>query len=52
MKAERVKKMKIFQAHAAEDINQEVEEEANKYEESREEYVLTLFPDRISLTRK
>ena len=40
MKAERVKKMKIFQAHAAEDSDQEVEEEAKKDEDSSEEYVL------------
>ena len=40
MKAERVKNMKIFQAHAIGDSDQEVEEEAKKYEESSEEYVL------------
>ena len=40
MKEERVKKMKIFQAHVAEDNDQEVEEEAKKDEESNEEYVL------------
>ena len=40
MKAERVKKMKRFQAHFAEDNNQEVEEEAKKDEESSEECVL------------
>ena len=40
MKAERVKKMKIFQAHAAEDSDQEVEEEAKKDEDSNEEHVL------------
>ena len=40
MKAERVKKMKRFQAHAAEDSDQEVEEEAKKDEDSSEEYVL------------
>ena len=40
MKAERVKKMKIFQGHVAEDSDQEVEEEANKDEDSSEEYVL------------
>ena len=40
IKAERVKKMKRFQAHAAEDSDQEVEEEAKKDEESSEEYVL------------
>ena len=32
--------MKIFQAHAAEDNDQEVEEEAKKDEEASEEYVL------------
>ena len=32
--------MKRFQAHAAEDSDQEVEEEAKKDEESSEEYVL------------
>ena len=37
MKAERVKKMKIFQAHGAEDSDQEVEEELKKYEDSTEE---------------
>ena len=40
MKAKRVKNMNIFQAHAAKDSDQEVEEEANKDEESSEEYVL------------
>ena len=40
MKTERVKKMRRFQAHAAKDNDQEVEEEAKKYEESSEEYVL------------
>ena len=40
MKAEKVKKMKIFQAHVAEDNDQEVEEEAKKDEDSSEEYVL------------
>ena len=40
MKVERVKKMKIFQAHAVEDSDQEVEEEAKKDEDSSEEYVL------------
>ena len=40
MKAERVKKMKRFQAHAAEDSDQEVEEGVKKDEESNEEYVL------------
>ena len=40
MKAERVKKMKRFQAHAAKDSDQEVEEEAKKDEDSSEEYVL------------
>ena len=40
MKAEIVKKMKIFQAHAAEDSDQEVEEKAKKDEDSSEEYVL------------
>ena len=40
MKVERVKKMKRFQAHVAEDSDQEVEEEAKKDEESSEEYVL------------
>ena len=40
MKAERVKNMRRFQAHAAEDSDQEVEEEAKKDEESSEEYVL------------
>ena len=40
MKAERVKKMKRFQAHAAEESDQEVEEEAKRDEESSEEYVL------------
>ena len=32
--------MKFFQAHDAEDSDQEVEEEAKKDEESSEEYVL------------
>ena len=32
--------MRRFQAHAAKDSDQEVEEEAKKYEESGEEYVL------------
>ena len=40
MKAERVKKMRRFQAHAVEDSDQEVEEEAKKDEHSSEEYVL------------
>ena len=40
MKAERVKNMRRFQAHAAEDSDQEVEEEAKKNKESNEEYVL------------
>ena len=40
MKVERVKKMKIFQAHAVEDSDQEVEEEAKKDDDSSEEYVL------------
>ena len=40
MKAERVKKMKRFQAHVAEDSDQEVEEKAKKDEDSSEEYVL------------
>ena len=40
MKAKRVKKMKRFQAHAAEDSDQEVEEEAKKDEELSEEYTL------------
>ena len=39
MKAERVKKMKRFQAHANEDSDQEVEEEVQKDEDSSEEYV-------------
>ena len=37
LKAERVKKMKRFQAHDAEDSDQEVEEEAKKDEDSSEE---------------
>ena len=40
MKAERVKKMRRFQAHATEDSDKEVEDEAKKYEESNEEYIL------------
>ena len=36
MKVERVKKMRRLQAHAAEDSDQEVEEEAKKDEESSE----------------
>ena len=40
MIAERVKKMKRFQAHVAKDSDQEVEEEAKKDEDSNEEYVL------------
>ena len=40
MKAKRVKKIKIFQAHAVEDSDREVEEEAKKDEDSIEEYVL------------
>ena len=52
MKTERVKKMKRFQAHAAEDSDQEVEEEAKKDEESSEEYVLIFCLNRISLTKK
>ena len=40
MKAERVQTMRRFQAHVAEDSDQEVEEEAKKDEESSEEYVL------------
>ena len=40
MKVERLKRMKIFQAHVAEDSDQEVEEEAKKDEDSSEEYVL------------
>ena len=40
MKLERVKKKKIFQAHAAEDNDQEDEERAKKNEDSYEEYVL------------
>ena len=40
MKAERVKKMRRFQAHVVEDSDQEVEEEAKKDEDSSEEYVL------------
>ena len=39
MKVERIKKMKIFQDHVVQDSDQEVEEEANKDEESSEEYV-------------
>ena len=38
-KAERVKKMRRFHAHAAEYSDQEVEEEAKKDEQSNEEYV-------------
>ena len=37
MKEERVKNMKILQAHVVEDSDQEVEEELNKYEDSTEE---------------
>ena len=40
MKAERVKKMRRFQARAVEDSDQEVEEEAKKDEDFSEEYVL------------
>ena len=40
MKAERIKEMRRFQAHATEDSDQEVEEEAKKDEDSSEEYVL------------
>ena len=40
MKAERLKKMRRFQAHVAEDNDQEEEEEAKKDEGSSEEYVL------------
>ena len=40
MKEERVKNIKRFQAHAAEDSDQEVEEEAKKDEDSSREYVL------------
>ena len=40
MKVERVIKMRRFQAHDAEDSDQEVEEEEKKDEESNEEYVL------------
>ena len=40
MKAERVKNMKRFQAHTTEDSDQEIEEEAKKYEESIEEHLL------------
>ena len=36
MKVERIKKMRRFQAHAAEDNDQEVEEEEKKDEESSE----------------
>ena len=36
MKEERVKKMKIFQAHVVEDSDQDIEEEVNKDEESSE----------------
>ena len=39
MKAERFKNMKRFQAHVAEDSDQELEKEAKKDEESSEEYV-------------
>ena len=40
MKEERIKKMRRFQAHVAEDSDQEVEEEAKKDKDSSEEYVL------------
>ena len=40
MKEERLKKMRRFQAHGAKFSDREVEEEANKDEDSREEYVL------------
>ena len=40
MKVERLKKMKIFQDHAAEDSDQEVEVEVKKDADSIEEYVL------------
>ena len=40
MKVEKLKKMRMFQAHAVEDSDQEEEEEAKKDEDSSEEYVL------------
>ena len=40
MKVERIKNMRIFQANATEDSDQEVEEEAKTDEDSNEEYVL------------
>ena len=40
MKAERLKKMRRFQEHVAEDSDREEEEEAKKDEYSNEEYVL------------
>ena len=40
MKAARLKKMRRFQAHAAEDSDQEDEEKSKKVEDSSEEYVL------------
>ena len=40
MKTERLKKMRRFQAHAAEDSDRKEEEEAKKDEDSSEEYVL------------
>ena len=40
MKAERLKNMRMFQAHVAEYNDREEEEEAKKDEDSSEEYVL------------
>ena len=40
MKEERLKKMRRFQAHVAEDSDREEEEETKKDEDSNEEYVL------------